>query len=227
MIGALSRTGLVPRRYRLRLGKSQPSGASTLFGTKHIVMDQWVRLGKRFSGRSRPLSRPILRDSHWVRFARAHRRRPIVTAYHWVRFVQAHRRVQSLQLTIGFVSRRRIAGGQSLQFAIVDSFRNSSLASFREAKLASFGEADCVLMCRMSLVTDCQRTAGAMPPAFIIGGDRERVPGIVSCRKGSRWRSTRSLGLNTNSSGLMRHRAEPDGDGLGAGSMWPIARRPR
>ena len=40
-------------------GESPSPGASTLFGTQHIITDQWVRLEKPIRGRSRLLSRPI------------------------------------------------------------------------------------------------------------------------------------------------------------------------
>jgi hypothetical protein len=41
-------------------GESPSPGASTLFGTQHILTGQWVRLVKPIRGRSRPFVRPIL-----------------------------------------------------------------------------------------------------------------------------------------------------------------------
>jgi hypothetical protein len=44
----------------LRSGKAHSPGASTLFGTQHIVTGQWVRLAQPIHGRCRPFTRPIL-----------------------------------------------------------------------------------------------------------------------------------------------------------------------
>jgi hypothetical protein len=54
-IGFVSKNG-----HWLRSGKAHSPGASTLFGTQHIITDQWVRLVKPVRGRRRPFVRPIL-----------------------------------------------------------------------------------------------------------------------------------------------------------------------
>ena len=44
----------------IRSGKALPPRGSTLFGTQHIITDQWVRLAQPIRGRNRPLMPPIL-----------------------------------------------------------------------------------------------------------------------------------------------------------------------
>ena len=62
-----------PRRLRhgewLRSGKARPTRVLIIFGTQHIITDQWVRLGRRFAGEV-AVSDPSCRDPHRVRFVR-------------------------------------------------------------------------------------------------------------------------------------------------------------
>jgi hypothetical protein len=54
-MGSFGKTG-----HWLRSRKAHSPGASTLFGTQHIITGQWVRLAQPIRGRSRPFMRPIL-----------------------------------------------------------------------------------------------------------------------------------------------------------------------
>ena len=87
------RLGKRPHRPNwLRLGMAHVGGASTLFGTQHIITDQWVRLDKRFHGRSGRFLDPSCRDTHWVRLAPRHWLRLVKRPHrpNWLRSGMAH-----------------------------------------------------------------------------------------------------------------------------------------
>ena len=86
---------LVKRPHRphwLRLGIAHVAGESALFGTQHIITDQWVRLDKPFHGRSGRFLDPSCRDTHWVRLAPRHWLRLVKRPHrpHWLRLGMPH-----------------------------------------------------------------------------------------------------------------------------------------
>ena len=92
------------------------------------------------------------------------RSRPFLDSFsrdcHWVRLVK----------------RRLASFGEMASGRGDDVFRNSTHPNWYWLRS---GKTACVIQSEASLVTSCQRTAHTIPSSTMIGGSRERVPGIV------------------------------------------------
>jgi hypothetical protein len=130
--------------------ETDPSpGSTTLFGTQHIITDQWVRLGSRFAGDLAHFLDPSCRDRHWLRLV-----------------------IRSLA---SFEGRRNWLRSGKTPHSEHHSFSEPNAS---ELVLASFGETVRAVGRTSSIGTNCQRAAHARPPTSSSGGRRERVSGI-------------------------------------------------